>query len=402
MNQGDVIETAKVGKSFWRRVGNIYQTVALLSFNTLLFLLVAVEVINLLVPANHEEATASTNELVAIGVNATYSNNFNRSAYYLSSPDDVNTMLADYDAMARAGHWMVHPWTGLTMRPFRSRFLNIDDNGLRVGIPVDSAHAGEKPLVIWAFGGSTLFGWGLADAYSIPSLLQVELQKRLPKRQVKVVNFAIPIYNSSQELALFAANLREAKPDMAFFFDGINDVWYTMNENTQTPLVEPLAAAWEKNTYQITHPQPENWITMNPSFPPFRLADKLDVPLEPQDQFIQYAMRGIYKPTHEQQLAAAVHNYSSNRQMADAIGAVMRVKTFFFLQPYLKDKVDFPQFRTQLIQQTTMSNFYDISPLLDGGLDGKRRPLIDSFHYSDFASELIASHIADTLAQDAQ
>ncbi len=389
----------KTQKAGWQRIGKLYQTIAVIGFNTLVFLVATVAVINWVIPPK-QDAAANKNEVVAVGVNATYSTYFNRNAYYLSTPDEVVAMLADYDAMAHAGHWMVHPWTGLTMRPFRSHYLNIDKNGLRAGVPVDAAHDGQSPLVVWAFGGSTLFGWGLADNYSIPSLLQIELQKRLPNRQVRVQNFAVPIYNSSQELALFAANLRDHKPDIAFFFDGINDLWFTLNANTQTPLVDPLAEVWEKNTYSITHPQQENWITVNPIFPPLRLAQALGLPLgqpPPDSPSAQYAMHGIYEPTHEEQLAAAVHNYVANRQMADAIGTAMGVKTFFFLQPFLTDKVDFPIFRTQVAAATAMTNYVDISTLLDGQLPAKRKALIDNFHYSDYASELIAVKLTDIL-----
>jgi hypothetical protein len=287
------------------------------------------------------------------------------------------------------------------MRPFISHHLNIDTNGLRVGTPVDSAYKDKPPLIVWAFGGSTLFGWGVADDVSVPSLLQVELQKLLPDRQVQVVNFAVPIYNSSQEVALFMANLRDSKPDMAFFFDGVNDLWFTLNANSQTPLVDPLAAVWENNTYAITHPQQEEgWLTLHQSFPPLRLAKSLNIPIGQQTTFnapVQYAMRGIYNDTHEEQLAAAVHNYVTNRQMADAIGTTLGVKTYFFLQPYLTDPVDFPEFRSQIAEQTSMPNYYDISTLLNGELPEKRKALIDEFHYSDFASGIIASRLADIL-----
>jgi hypothetical protein len=401
MNQGGEV----THKSFWQRVGSAYQTTAVIVFNTLILLVVVLVVITIFVPAKDKAAEADNGNIVAVGVNAPYSTYFDKDAYYLSTPDEVNAMLADYDAMARAGHWMVQPWTGLTMRPFQSHYLNIDNNGLRIGVPVNATYAGKTPLVIWAFGGSTLFGWGLADEFSIPSLLQVELQKRLPDRQVKVVSFAVPIYNSSQELALFAANLREGKPDMAFFFDGVNDLWFTLNQNSQTPLVEPLAAVWENNTYAITHPQQEGWITINPSFPALRLAQSLGIPIGQQeavDAPLQYAMRGLYRPTHDGLVAAAVHNYASNRQMADAIGTALGVKTFFFLQPYPTDKVDFPIFRDEIAQQTSMNNYYDVSSLLDGELPEEHKGLIDDFHYSDYASELLASRLADILLRPTQ
>ena len=399
MTQDEVVKTQH---SRWQRIAKVYQTVAVLLLNTLLFFVVVLIAINYLVPARDD---ASGGEVKAVGVDAPYSTYFERSAYYLSSPDEVTAMLADYDEMAQDGHWMVHPWTGLTMRTFHSRYLNIDNNGLRMNPPVDSAHANDLPFVVWAFGGSTLFGWGLADKFSVPYLLQAELQKQMPDRRVQVVNFAVPIYNSSQELALFVANLRNSKPDMAFFFDGVNDIWFTVNAKTQTPLVEPLASAWETNTYKITHAQghDQNWITLEASFPLLRLAQKLGLPIgQPTSPIAEprYAMRGINELAHDKLISIAVHNYSMNRQMATALGAGLGIKTVFFLQPYLANKVDFVKFRTELAQQPDTSHFYDISLMLTDEVMNSHKSFIDDIHYSDYASGIIAARIADILLQN--
>ncbi|MEZ4666862.1 MAG: SGNH/GDSL hydrolase family protein [Anaerolineae bacterium] len=389
----------------WKRISQVYQKTTVLVFNTLLALVLGILLINGLVPSQDDLAqreSLNKGQLVPVGVNVNYSDRFNRGAYYYSSPEEVGAMLAEYDAMSLAGHWMVHPWTGLTMRPFNGKYLNIDKNGLRAGIPPNAAFANKVPLVVWAFGGSTLFGWGLADNVSIPSLLQVELQKHFPERQLQVVNFAVPIYDSSQELALFAANLRTDRPDVAFFFDGVNDLWFTMNANTQTALVDPLAAVWEQHTFEITHPEGGDWITFNPSFPALRLARQLGLNsgLVGKDTFSpQYAMQGVYAPSREALLQTAINNYRANRQMANALGDAMGVKTYFFLQPYPADQVDFPVFRQDLTENNAVGNFYDISDLFETvDLDG-HIALIDDFHYSDYGSQLIAERIADKLVK---
>jgi len=385
----------------WKRVGQIYQAVAIVVLNTLIVIVLGIFVAHLLLPTGDDPGTLerlNQGELVPVGVNVTYSDRFNRNAYYLSSGEAVEAMLQEYDAMSRAGHWMVHPWTGLTMRPFRGMYLNIDENGLRVGTAPVGDDDGKTPLVVWAFGGSTLFGWGVADGFSIPALLQTELQQRLPERQVEVINFAVPIYNSSQELALFAANLRADKPDIAFFFDGVNDLWYTMNANTQTALVDPLASVWEAHTYTITHPTEGNWVTVNPSFPPLQLARMLglnlggnSIPSAPR-----YAMQGVYAADRAALLQTAVDHYRRNRQMASALGEAIGVETFFFLQPYLKDTTDFPLFRAAL-EADEAEQFYDLSRIFDTADMGGREALIDDFHYSDYAAQLIAEQIANIL-----
>jgi lysophospholipase L1-like esterase len=344
------------------------------------------------------EAREQANEgrVVPVGVNVVYSDRFNRDAYYFADADEVAATLAEYDSMSRAGHWQVHPWTGLTMRPFTGGYLNIDQGGNRLGLPPSSDQAGEPPFIVWAFGGSTLFGWGLGDAYTIPVFLQQELQNRLPDRQVIVRNYAVPIYTSSQELALFAANLRLSRPDAAFFFDGVNDVWFNVNQFTQTALVDPLAAVWEQHIAVITHPTQGPWVQINDSFPILQLARQMGVDLRVQSDTAvpAYAMQGIYAGDRSAQQMVAVENYAANVTMARSIGETMGVQTLFFLQPYLTDTVDFPVFRDAIVAQE-LPTVVDLSGIFENGLPDQQSILIDDFHYSDVASKVIAARIAD-------
>ena len=70
-----------------------------------------------------------------------------------------------------------------------------------------------------------MFSWGLPDDLTVTALLQAQLQQEFPQRSVSVRNYGCPYFNSSQELALFAAELRQATrpPDLAIFLDGLND-----------------------------------------------------------------------------------------------------------------------------------------------------------------------------------
>ncbi|MBL8154217.1 MAG: SGNH/GDSL hydrolase family protein [Anaerolineae bacterium] len=373
--------------------------IAVVILNSMLCVAAGTIGLGLLLPQQDTlEAREQLNEgrIVPVGVNVVYSDRFNRDAYYFADGDEVAATLAEYDAMSRAGHWQVHSWTGLTMRPFTGVYLNIDQDGNRVGLPPASEQAGKPPYVVWAFGGSTLFGWGLGDVYTIPVFLQQELQNRLPDRQVIVRNLAVPIYNSSQELALFAANLRLSQPDAAFFFDGVNDVWFTVNQFTQTALVDPLAAVWEQHTTEITHPAQGSWVQINDSFPILRLAHQMgfDLPVQSDTTVPVYAMQGIYAGDRSAQQMAAVTNYTANVTMARSIGEAMGVQTLFFLQPYLTDTVNFPVFRDAIIAQE-LPNVVDLSGLFEQGLPDQQLILIDDFHYSDAASKVIAARIAD-------
>lgn len=388
-------------RAWLHRIGKLYTTIAVIGFNVLVVFVVAVVVINVLLPKTDALAEQNKDKLVPVGVHAVYSERFNRAGYYFMNPPEVEVMLADYDRMANEGHWQVHPWTGLTMRPFVGTFLNIGRDGERFVPPPSREHDGQPPLVVWAFGGSTQFGWGVADAYSVPALLQTALQERLPNRQVQVINFAVPIYNSSQELALFAANLRRSKPDIAMFMDGVNDVWYTMYANTQTPLVDPLAGVWENYTASITSAVDTPWMTINPSFPPLRLAQQMGLNLSqlrpPPDFPVRYAMQGIYTQNATEQLEYAVNSYNANRTMGTAIGDAMGVSTYFLLQPYA-DTAYYPGFKEGALAAGG-ENLYDVSDTFALADYSDHILLIDDFHYSDYASEILAGRIADIIMQ---
>jgi len=394
-------ENGRLRSQRLRQFGRIYTTIAIIGFNVVVVFVVGMFVINALLPKTDALAEQNKDKLVPVGVHAAYSERFNRAGYYFMTPPEVEVMLADYDRMANEGHWQVHPWTGLTMRPFVGRYLNIGRDGERF-VPAPSPdHAGQAPLVVWAFGGSTQFGWGVADAYSVPALLQIALQERIPDRQVQVINFAVPIYNSSQELALFAANLRRMKPDIAIFMDGVNDVWYTMYANTQTALVDPLAGVWENYTASITSAVDTPWVSINPSFPPLRLAQQMGLDLsqiKPPPQFpIQYAMQGIFTQGETEQLNYAVQSYNANRAMGTAIGDAMDVSTYYLLQPYTDTKF-YPGFKEGALAAGG-ENLYDVSDTFELADYSDHILLIDDFHYSDYASEILAARIADIIMQ---
>ena len=72
------------------------------------------------------------------------------------------------------------------------------------------------------FGDSTIFGEGARDDYTIPSQLRRMLEAA--SYCAKVTNFGQDAYVSSRELLMPQVQLRRGKlPDLATFYDGIND-----------------------------------------------------------------------------------------------------------------------------------------------------------------------------------
>jgi len=108
--------------------------------------------------------------------------------------------------------------------PFRGRYLNIDEQGLRRTWNPPTT-GGEKRPRIFIFGGSTMWGTGARDDYTIASWLSRLLMERTGVAAT-VVNFGEGGYLSTQELIALEEELqRGSTPDVAVFLDGVNDVF---------------------------------------------------------------------------------------------------------------------------------------------------------------------------------
>ena len=95
--------------------------------------------------------------------------------------------------------------------------------------------AGPRPLSIWFFGGSALFGDGQRDQHTIPSeFARIAESAGIP---VRVHNFGRPAVAMWQEVELFEQLVAAGKkPDLVVFYDGFNDLVGQLNIR---PSVEP-------------------------------------------------------------------------------------------------------------------------------------------------------------------
>jgi hypothetical protein len=123
--------------------------------------------------------------------------------------------------------WYVewHPYAYWRRKPFKGRHINIGENGLRYTENGPTAHTGTDVIEIFMFGGSTLWGHGARDGFTIASNLSRFLRERAGLR-VNVTNFGEGGYVSTQEVVALLLELRNRNvPDMVIFYDGINEVF---------------------------------------------------------------------------------------------------------------------------------------------------------------------------------
>ncbi len=113
------------------------------------------------------------------------------------------------------------PFVGWRRTDCRSPNLNVID-GERV--TVHPTEPSPSAVNIWCFGGSTMWGEGVRDGFTIASHLARIAQEA--GHDVRVRNLGESGWVFTQEALCFALHSRDGeRPDIALFYDGVNDVF---------------------------------------------------------------------------------------------------------------------------------------------------------------------------------
>ena len=119
--------------------------------------------------------------------------------------------------------YVYRPFVQHREAPRQGRYVNIDAAGFRRTSGSEPWPPANSALNVFAFGGSTTFGYGLPDWETIPARMQVRLNADC-ERPVQVYNFGGGNFYSEQERALFETQLASGiRPDVAVFLDGLNE-----------------------------------------------------------------------------------------------------------------------------------------------------------------------------------
>lgn len=147
-------------------------------------------------------------------------NNISRTYGINPAPAYPDLSLEEVDELL-AATWgnrelVFSPFVAFREREYNSRFLNVDEFGIRRTSEGLSWPPGAGPN-IFVFGGSTTFGYGVTDQQTIPAQLGILTGSH-------VYNLGCGYYYSSQERALFQKLLaRGIVPERAIFIDGLNE-----------------------------------------------------------------------------------------------------------------------------------------------------------------------------------
>lgn len=273
-------------------------------------------------------------------------------------------------------------------KPFRGKYVNVDSLGIRhtAGNPATN----ENTYRVFAFGGSTMWGWGAPDSLTIPSLLRNSLAVHIA-RPVHITNYGEDSYISSQGVSMLVRQLQEGNiPDMVVFYDGVNDV----------------ASAFM--TGRINRHQYINDIADQINSPPMLRFMK-------STETFQLLQKLLAKPPKKRLLAPTlsrdvVHTYLTNYRIVEKLSQTYGFEFYFFWQPIIfagnkplsdvekaytrrgKQYINFNRAIYQQIAQVSPSRnrMLSISDVFDGVSETL---YIDQAHVNPAGNQLIAARI---------
>jgi hypothetical protein len=336
---------------------------------------------------------------------------FDFNAYGSTNESYVSEVLDDFYELSQRG-MAFQPWVLFSEGPFQGKHVTVEVD--RRGFPrrrtVNPSNANGLPVVtILALGGSTTFGYNVADEETWPSYLANILNERARQARLKisvsVLNYGRGYYYPSQETILLIDVLRSGyRPSAVVFVDGVN--W------SQAEDVPEFYTQAERqfHTLQFTE-KPDHRQALEQiadSLPMVRLAQAIGRRLFPHEQ------QSVAERIAMEREAGVSHIINAQRQnhaIAAAICRVYSIHPTFVLQPHALYNYPLQLYRRPLpndviIWRKKLQEVYGLLALEPGIVDlsglfdvwGKdKKAIIDDLHYSPPFNRFLAQYIANHL-----
>jgi hypothetical protein len=299
------------------------------------------------------------------------------------------------------------PYVDWRRTPYKGRYINIDAHGIRYTVPgkVREGNTARK-VKIFMFGGSTMWGEGVRDQFTLPSLVGQDLAAR--HVQAKITNFGEVAYVNTQELIELVLQLEQGNvPDVVVFYDGYTDV----------------TAAFQNHSAGATLFEPKRELEYNISTRYHKL--KTVFLLSTLDRFyfgklIKYFSNKLSYPkpaSHESKTLEKdiVEIYLNNCKIIAALGKAYGFVPLFYWQPVIYTKNSLTPFEKKFApkplgdlyrqshavlqarsQEFAPYHFFDISNLF---ATTHREVYLDFCHVNEKSNQIIAQRMASDLLQ---
>ena len=311
-----------------------------------------------------------------------------RSEYRNLTDNEVNELLTATWNNPNGG-FTYDEWVGFREATRQSKFVNVNEYGMRLN-DQEPIQTNSINGAIWVFGGSTTFGYGVADSETIPAIIQKITNQR-------VMNFGRGYFYSAQENLLLERILQAGfKPKTAIFLDGINErcgisvyqpEMRALFDRVQKPYSWSLRELFGPIDFAIHNRIHRNALDNNPD-------NKADI------QRLTCSSFGM------EQSLRTVHR--KNLLERESLCSQHQIDCKTFVQPFAgvhgvhKDLDLLPQKERDILLQRfnlLKDNWLEFGAVfVVDSLDRKRsHSYVDGVHYSYEASELIARDIAKHL-----
>jgi hypothetical protein len=314
---------------------------------------------------------------------------------------------------------------------FDGKFVNVAKAGYRVSRNQAPWPPLKSDLTVFVFGGSTTFGYGIADDDTIPSFLTEHLRDIGSGRRIAVYNFGVGASFSTLEKMKYLGMLSKGiVPDMAIFIDGLNDFFYQTND---LPIAKKIFRLVEENFYR-QWPQVE-FLTaarlalrdITYSLPMYRLYRVIDYRLTLLRSLVEdyeNPYERINEPVDRKIVDFAIERYMRNKDIISGASKPFGIKTFFVWQPSPLYKFDLTkhilygnklQKRFLGNQFNSQSGYPVVAKKYENGDFGNNfiwcagvqagpseASYVDAVHYTRKFSELISKCIASSISNISQ
>jgi len=248
-----------------------------------------------------------------------------RVALYLESKAYSEAPEAEIEAMFDELYSNIdmaaEPYVHYRIKPVEGEHINVLPDKTRKSVnPGDSAYIS---LNVFVFGGSTVWGTGARDSYTIPSELAKLWAQNPNMGSIRVTNFGNWGYVRTQENLLLLRELQKGnKPNLVIFYDGVND----------------LVSSFMANDTGL----PQNTLNREEEFN-IRLSTSRQLSMLLSSSYLWRATAGLgrnlagnqpVQPMNTDSLAqASVNAYKHALKVTDALAATYGFKVLNFWQP---------------------------------------------------------------------
>lgn len=283
--------------------------------------------------------------------------------------DWVNDLYREFSA---SGHESWHPYIYWRRKPYSGKFINIGEDGLRKSLySLQDSIRTEPAIRLFFMGGSTLWGTGVRDDHTIPSLTGDMLSQK--GFHTEVFNFGESGYVSTQELVALMVELKKGNvPDIVVFYDGVNDVFSAFQQKEAGIPQNEYNRQAEFNAFRGKKNLIRSLFRAAPSFSTVRFITEK---VSRKEDF-----SSTNSPAESEALtSAAARHYWSNLRMIESIANEYGFRTVFYLQPVIFHKSHLtPYEMKQFEEMKYLKSFFEQT--YQKTSDAEDKPVSIDFH----------------------